>query len=69
MSSDNNKHAISSRRGIEVVCKGDTRVFDANKILYFEHAKYTTAAYAFLLASEKSWRSNFLSVKDILVGK
>ena len=33
MSSDNNKHAISSRRGIEVVCKGDIRVFDANKIL------------------------------------
>ena len=24
MSSDNNKHAISSRRDIEVVCKGDT---------------------------------------------
>ena len=33
MSSDNNKHAISSRRGIEVACKGDTRVFDAKKIL------------------------------------
>ena len=33
MSSDNNKHAISSRRGIEVVCKGDTQVFDTNEIL------------------------------------
>ena len=32
-SSDNNKHAISSRRGIDVVCKGDTRVFDADEIL------------------------------------
>ena len=38
MSSDNKKHAISSRRGIEVVCKGDTRVFDASEILQFEHA-------------------------------
>ena len=54
MSSDNKKHAISSRRGIEVVCKGDTRVFDASEILQFEQAKYTTAAYAFLLASQKS---------------
>ena len=32
-SSNKNKHAISSRRGIEVACKGDTRVFAANKIL------------------------------------
>ena len=32
MSSDNNKHANRSRRGIEGVCKGDTRVFGANKI-------------------------------------
>ena len=33
MSSDNNKHDISPTCCIEVVCKGDTRVFDANKIL------------------------------------
>ena len=33
MSSDNNKHAISSTYSIAVVCKRDTRVFDANKIL------------------------------------
>ena len=33
ISSDNNKHAISSRRDIQVVCKEDTRVFDANKKL------------------------------------
>ena len=35
MSSDNNKYAISFRHGIEVVCKRDTRVFDANKMLSF----------------------------------
>ena len=69
MSPDNNKHAISSRRGIEVVYKGDTQVFDTNEILSFEHAKYTTAAYVFLLASEKPWTSNFLSVKEILLSK
>ena len=65
MSSDNNKHAISSRSGIEVLCKGDTRVFDANKILEFEDAKYTTAAYALLLASEKPRISNFISERNM----
>ena len=37
MSSDNYKHTFSSRCDIEVVCKGDTRVFDANRIRQFEH--------------------------------
>ena len=44
MSFDNNKHAISSMRVIEVVCKGDHGFLMPTKYCNIEYAKYTTAA-------------------------